>query len=358
MDTNLPKENPAAPGAQENRAAAKNHRAEAKLSLSAAMTSFNASGYLIEQLDSLRLQKRPFDEVVIVDDASSDRSVRMIEDYIRKYDLQHWHLHVNKHNQGYIASFRKALSFCTKEMIFLCDHDDVWKEDKTEKMAAAMESHPEMQCLLCSFVQMDAEGKIIENAENGSGHQKKGTGNNGLIHRPVEKNGLNRLNLQDIAWYNAGPGCTAAVRRAVARQYLQTPFSPHLPHDWSLYWIAAEENGLYYLDLPLVHYRIHSSNTLGLTRAATLGQRAKRAAMDRDAKAELLKLAGLTDPLSAELLAPIARLYQKRADALQRRSLPALLGVFTLPLWVWKPVFRTLALDLVTIVRGPKEEGA
>ncbi|UNT93031.1 glycosyltransferase [Allobaculum sp. Allo2] len=43
--------------------------------LSLAMTTYNAEVYLIEQLESIRLQTMPFDEVVIVDDASRDHTV-------------------------------------------------------------------------------------------------------------------------------------------------------------------------------------------------------------------------------------------------------------------------------------------
>ena len=37
-----------------------------------------------------------------------------------------------------------------------------------------------------------------------------------------------------------------------------------LPHDWELNIISAIQNGCYYLDIPLIDYRIHNNNTIGM----------------------------------------------------------------------------------------------
>ena len=37
-----------------------------------------------------------------------------------------------------------------------------------------------------------------------------------------------------------------------------------LPHDWELNIISSIHHGCYYLDIPLIDYRIHNNNTTGL----------------------------------------------------------------------------------------------
>ena len=37
-----------------------------------------------------------------------------------------------------------------------------------------------------------------------------------------------------------------------------------MPHDWELNIISAIQNGCYYLDIPLIDYRIHNNNTIGM----------------------------------------------------------------------------------------------
>ena len=51
------------------------------------MTMYNGTKYVLEQLDSLRSQTHQPEKVIISDDGSSDSSVELVEDYIKRYDL-------------------------------------------------------------------------------------------------------------------------------------------------------------------------------------------------------------------------------------------------------------------------------
>ena len=54
------------------------------------MSTYNGATYLEEQLDSIRLQTHPADEVVISDDCSKDQTFEAVKAYIQKYDLKNW----------------------------------------------------------------------------------------------------------------------------------------------------------------------------------------------------------------------------------------------------------------------------
>lgn len=51
---------------------------------SVVMSTYNGEEYIIEQLDSLRNQSRPADEVLIADDCSTDNTVDIVRNYIKK----------------------------------------------------------------------------------------------------------------------------------------------------------------------------------------------------------------------------------------------------------------------------------
>lgn len=240
--------------------------------LSAVMTTYNPNEFLEEQLDSIRLQTRPVDELIIVDDASSNDAPERIRNYIDTYQLENWKLIPSEENQGFVGAFRKALSQASGDVIILSDQDDIWKKDKAEKMERTFSQNPCVLALASAFDMIDENGKIIPVA------LKKGKSNANLLRRTVKKGGLNHLNYADIAVYNCSPGCTGALRRSIRDQYLQ--FEGDLPHDWAVFAIAALEGGLYFLDLPLTEYRQHSSNTYGLKHLSTLKERSRRA--DRD----------------------------------------------------------------------------
>jgi len=52
------------------------------MNISIVLSTFNGDEYIVEQLDTLRNQTRLAEEVLISDDASTDDTVQIIEDYI------------------------------------------------------------------------------------------------------------------------------------------------------------------------------------------------------------------------------------------------------------------------------------
>ena len=68
--------------------------------ISIAMTTYNGADYLLEQLESLRTQSLMADEVIIVDDCSTDNTVDLLNMYIQKYHLDNWVLIKNSSNIG------------------------------------------------------------------------------------------------------------------------------------------------------------------------------------------------------------------------------------------------------------------
>lgn len=314
--------------------------------ISCAVTTWNSNEYLEEQLDSLRLQNRPFDEVVIVDDASDNGTPERIRDYIEKHGLQNWKLIEHEQNQGFIRSFQDALAACSKDVIFFSDHDDVWYPEKTEEMAKLFNAYPDLKALACSFDMIDANGERIEHTASA----KKG--NHNLIRRPIKAGDINVMHFSDIAAYNIAPGCTLAVRKELARDYLDYVTDLDLPHDWALMAIAAIQDGLVYYDKPLMGYRQHDANTLGLARRTGFESRTKAAAKDASQKKALVTLAKRMNASEddRQMMQNVSEVFQERLQALEEQNL------FSLALLLFSPVgqgFRlTIGMDIKSLLTG------
>lgn len=97
--------------------------------ISIALASYNGEQFIREQLDSLAGQTRLPDEVVICDDGSTDRTLKIIEKF-RKDAPFPVHIHRNKNNLGFGDNFLKAASLCIGDWIAFCDQDDVWLPQK------------------------------------------------------------------------------------------------------------------------------------------------------------------------------------------------------------------------------------
>ena len=99
------------------------------------LATYNGESFVYDQINSLNNQTRKIDQVIIFDDKSTDNTVNIISDYINQQCLQStWKLFVNEKNLGFRNNFKKALSFASNEVIFLCDQDDIWNKNKVEDM--------------------------------------------------------------------------------------------------------------------------------------------------------------------------------------------------------------------------------
>jgi glycosyltransferase involved in cell wall biosynthesis len=107
--------------------------------ISIVMATYNGEKYLREQVDSLLAQSYPTLEFIFVDDASSDSSVKILQEYALS-DTR-IRLVTNPENQGLLATFETAIRAAKGEMIALSDQDDVWMPDKIRLLAGAIGSH-------------------------------------------------------------------------------------------------------------------------------------------------------------------------------------------------------------------------
>ena len=91
------------------------------------MTTYNGQKFIREQIESILCQSMHVDEIVICDDCSTDNTVEILKEYPVR-------LFVNKTNLGFKRNFKQAMEFCKGDYIFLCDQDDIWENDKVEKL--------------------------------------------------------------------------------------------------------------------------------------------------------------------------------------------------------------------------------
>lgn len=111
------------------------------MKISLVMATYNGAKYLNEQLDSIKNQTLKLDEVIIVDDVSTDDTSYLVEKYISNHQLN-WMFIKNKENLGYKGNFKKGLEHASGDVIFLCDQDDIWHLDKVERMIEVLKHHP------------------------------------------------------------------------------------------------------------------------------------------------------------------------------------------------------------------------
>lgn len=218
------------------------------MKVSIAMTSYNGSDYIEEQLDSLRLQTRNPDEVIIIDDGSNDGTNEIVNNYIKRWELIDWYFVENDRNIGWLLNFHNAIRKTTGDIVFFCDQDDVWSRDKISKMVGCFENNVAINVLACRLNLIDANGEKL--ADNPMSLPFTSNQSCSIVPNKVTKRFL----------YSISPGCTMAVKRQMLDILKVCDTFENIPHD-SLYWkIGSMMNNAYILDEALINYRIHNNN--------------------------------------------------------------------------------------------------
>lgn len=226
------------------------------MKISVAMTTYNGERFLQKQLESIRKQNRKVDEVIICDDCSVDATTDIVQQYIKEYKLNSWKLIINNNNLGYIKNFNKAISLTSGDYIFLCDQDDEWEPNKTEKMVESiLKVKADVMC--SSFVPIDKNSDFIPLSD------KQKRSNMGLMEDNIPQNGLKKIELDIIVNRNISPGCTVCFSKDIKKAYIRCN-NTVMPHDWMIVLLGACKESLWYFNSRLTRYRLHESNTIGI----------------------------------------------------------------------------------------------
>ena len=320
------------------------------MKISVVMSTYNGEKYILEQLESIRLQTQKVDEVIIYDDASTDYTVEVVNSYIKQYSLEHWKLYLGKENIGYIRGFSNALKNATGDIIFLADQDDAWQLDKVEGMYRYMRKYPQILSLSSSFSFIDDSGKTI------SGRRVPLSDNNGYMHfKKVKKNKVASVSDTYILQNDISPGCTMAIRKELLSDYFSFQDGNKISHDWKLNFLAARKNGCFFWNHITTRYRIHNENTIGtelnqtLTvsfRLRTYEERIRQYCAFADG---LYKTSDTMKKKYITLCQNWVKYYSLRCDALRTKSVLKVLFVAVYGFFLVGPEAATTLLDIASI---------
>ena len=93
--------------------------------VSVIIPNYNYEKFIIERIDSVLNQTYPIHELIILDDKSSDNSVKVIEEKINSIDTVPVHFIKNKNNSGCVfKQWLKGLENVTGDYFWIAEADD------------------------------------------------------------------------------------------------------------------------------------------------------------------------------------------------------------------------------------------
>ncbi|MFT6975784.1 MAG: glycosyltransferase involved in cell wall biosynthesis [Bermanella sp.] len=116
------------------------------------MATYNGGGFIHAQIESILRQITIHDELIIVDDGSSDNTISII----KSFNDPRINLVINKKNIGVVGNFYRGLLLAKGDYIFLSDQDDIWAENKVSSVLRLLESY-DMVCHDCTVTNSKLE---------------------------------------------------------------------------------------------------------------------------------------------------------------------------------------------------------
>ena len=262
--------------------------------ISVALATYNGARYLQEQLESIAAQTLLPGELVISDDGSTDDTLSTVSFFAQTAPFP---VRVLPRDQrrGFADNFLHCARSCHNELIAFCDQDDVWQPDKL--------------AIGCS--RLEADGSLL------------------AIHRLILVN--QNLQVQGV-WtqgieadavfeplvldpYINGWGNTMLFRRELVSgiPYDHRPTQPEahgrpMSHDFWIYTLAAALGRVSHITEPLILYRQHGNNAMGIDQAKS-GSKTKAG---RDFSLQRLRDRMVFYRRMAELFAEIAQSAEHR----------------------------------------------
>ncbi len=234
--------------------------------ISVAMCTYNGEKFVHEQLRSIAAQTRPPNELIALDDCSTDRTADILRDFAASAPFPVT-VHVNPSNIGRLSrgitrNFEAATLMCTGDLIVPSDQDDIWMPDKLERMAGMMDADPSLAGLFSDAqlvtVTGEPEGTLLSQT----------TGLNAAEQARLEAGDALPLLLSMTKVYGS-----SMLFHARLKQYLPVP-----KHWWFDAWmaaVAAIHGRLVFVPEELYKYRIHPNQSVS-ARVQTASSRVQR----------------------------------------------------------------------------------
>jgi glycosyltransferase involved in cell wall biosynthesis len=222
------------------------------MKISVAMTTFNGCPFVESQLESIAAQTfRPY-EIVIGDDQSSDSTMNVVDAFAHRHPDIIVRFERNSERLGTTRNFEVVVKRCVGDIVVFSDQDDLWMSTKLAQIVETFNQNPVIAYVFSNGLLIDETDQLIEGDLFNSINFTE-------VERVLFRSGKA---LDVILRHNVVTGATLAVKRDILLSVL--PFQPNWLHDYYLVFVLETLIGGIIIDEPLIKYRCHSSQQVGV----------------------------------------------------------------------------------------------
>lgn len=206
--------------------------------MGAIIINYNYAQYVTQAIESALMQTRPFDEVIVVDDGSTDNSLEVIRRYAERVVM------VEKANGGQLTATLAGLAVSRAEYVYILDADDFVESGFAQAIVMSLGGAPvKVQCQLRG---VDARGDPLMS----------------LFPAYPQRYDAARMRQdnESMGFYICPPTAGNVYRRDYLDRLALSQLRPDEPLDGPPALAAPYFGEVVTLSRPLACYRVHGSN--------------------------------------------------------------------------------------------------
>lgn len=115
-------------------------------SITVIIPAYNAAAFIKRSIDSVLTQRHPAQEIIVVDDGSTDGTAEIVKKYEERVR------YIYQENRGVSAARNRGIREARGQWIAFLDADDEWLPEKLEKQQQILERNPELTWMGANYL--------------------------------------------------------------------------------------------------------------------------------------------------------------------------------------------------------------
>lgn len=237
---------------------------ENKYKISVVIPNYNYEKFMLQRLYSILYQTVKIDEIIILDDCSTDNSRKLIDEIVEKLkDYINIKKIYNETNSGSaFKQWEKGFNFAKGDYVWIAEADDYSEKNFLKTVIKPLKKYDDIKISYVDTAFIDKDGYVIMRSIKPeidilkTGHWDKDFINNGIDE------------ISDYAYLN----CTIANVSSVLfkndnySSFFKESGKFKQAGDWLFYVNVISQGKIAYSNKPINYYRVHGNNVTSVTK--------------------------------------------------------------------------------------------
>ncbi|MEO2064651.1 MAG: glycosyltransferase family 2 protein [Christiangramia sp.] len=219
--------------------------------ISIVVPNYNHAPFLKERLETIFNQTYQNFEVILLDDASTDNSLEILQQYSKHSKVSYFIK--NEVNSGSpFVQWKKGIDLASGDYIWIAESDDYCNLNFLEKILKHIDSKTGLA--YCASINVNSKNEILGiNTWASELHNKR-------WNRDFTNSGSNEVKLY-LKFRNTIPNASSVVFKAEIVKKIEFPINMYFCGDWYIWLKILEKGNITYLSEALNYFRKHEKST-------------------------------------------------------------------------------------------------